>query len=116
MISNCLLAAWKAYVSKDDLWIACRKSSWSKFKDITVKSLPLSVLVFFFKLVGNVLLWISLITWVVGHTLRFGTWPHFAFCEKIGADCLEVVPEDKDKEYHVIPPMIFNAKIQKVDK
>ena len=102
MKSNCYLEAWRAYASGGAVWMACRKSKWNKFG---IFAAPVNW-------VGTGLLWTSTVIWLLGHFLRFGTWPHWIFCTDIIGDCKEYVPQE-GKTKHAFPPMFFSGERRK---
>ena len=113
--SNCYITAWKAYASGDAVWMACRKSWWSKLDQLYRRPFlrPAFVLI---AAIGTILLWSATAVWLMGPMLRFGTWPHWVFCKRINSDCLEAVPAESEKEPHFLPPVIFKAKVRKVNE
>ena len=104
MIGNCYIAAWRAYVSNQAVWMACRQSQYSIFHNRMI--LPL-------RLIGTILLWLATGVWLLGHYLRFGTWPHWIYCQSIDGDCFEGVPIEADKKKTLYPPPFFNYKNQR---
>lgn len=99
-LSNCNAHAWRAYSSGASVWMACRKSPYSKMTG----RMPLAI-----RLIGTGLLWGSTVLWVLGHYLRFGTWAHWVFCEDLVGDCREGVPSRRDRSQHWIPPFLYES-------
>lgn len=104
MKSNCYIQAWRAYASGDAVWMACRKSKWSRFPTIAA---PL-------RWIGTILVWSATGIWLAGHFLRFGTWPHWVFCNRLGGDCREYMPVEA-KSAKAFPPLMFKGQTQDVN-
>ena len=101
---NCYIAAWNAYADDAALWMACRKSHWNMTKPFL---LPV-------RLLGTVIVWTGAGVWLIGHFLRFSTWPHWIYCTRIeGGECMEYVPFG-DKFKHVFPPVFFEGERRRV--
>lgn len=101
--TNCLIHAWREYASGDAVWLAMRLSNYSKLKG----RMPIAA-----KIVGTIILYAAGAIWLVGHYLRFGTWPHFIHCRGIRGDCIEVAPKG-DKSARLSPPVLFQAETRR---
>ena len=99
---NCYFAAWKAYADDSALWMACRKSQWNEGKPFI---LPI-------RLLGTFIVWLGAVIWLIGHFLKFSTWPHWIYCTRLKGDCMEYVPfENKTKRS--FPPLLFEGERRK---
>ena len=106
MKANCYIVAWGKYAKGEAIWMACRKSPFSKLHG----KMP-----WFLRWIGTVLVWSATAVWLLGHYFKFGTWPHWIYCEKIEGTCWEAVPKEGVKSARLCPPPLFEVKEQKFE-
>jgi hypothetical protein len=103
---NCYVVAWKKYTSDDARWMACRKSEYSRFLGRPWWGI---------RAIGEAVVWAASGFWLLGHFMRFGTWPHWIYCAEINGVCSEYTPIE-DKTTHAIPPMFYRGEERRMNK
>lgn len=103
---NCYIVAWRKYASGEAQWMACKKSEFSKFLDK-----PWAVV----RAVGDLTVWTASAFWLLGHFMRFGTWPHWIYCTEINGECSEYYPLE-EKHERAIPPIIYRGEERRMNK
>ena len=99
MKSNCWLYAFSKHANDDAIYIAFRKSRYSKL----VGRIPTPI-----RWLARILLYPVFAAYAILYTLAFETWPHFHCADKPAEGAREFVPIGT-KSMRLIPPILFEG-------